>query len=185
MFAINEQFSKFSSNGFENLLRAAQISLDSSERLIKYQFELSKRALEDNVQIAQDLAGLNDLQQVIGHLNKVFGQSFEKAVQNSREVYDILAQTRSELTSLTESNLERLNQTVAGAIESLSQGSPAGSEAALSAVRSSMSAMTATLNSISEAVKQAGELSDSNVKAATQSAAPAKSASRRTSQSQA
>jgi len=185
MFAINEQFGKFSSNGFENLLRAAQISLDSSERLVKYQFELSKQTLEDNVRLAQDLAGLNDTQQIFGHLNKVFSQSFEKAVQNSRDVYDILAQTRSELTALTENSLDRLNQSVAGTIDSLTKNSPAGSEAAFNAVRNSVSALTATLNSFSQAARQVGEISDTNVKAATQASAPAKTPSRRASQAQA
>jgi phasin family protein len=185
MFAINEQFSKFSSNGFENLLRAAQISLDSSERLIKYQFELSKQVLEDNVQIAQELAGLKDVQQVFGHINKVLGQSVEKAMQNSREVYDILAQTRSELTDLTESSLERLNQSVAGTFDTFTQNGPAGSEAALNAMRDSMTALTATLSGFSQAVRQVTEISDNNVKAATQQSAPAKSSSRRASQAQA
>ena len=185
MFNTNDQLSKISLSGFEAALRVAQISLDSSERLIKYQFELSKQTLEDNVQLAQDLAGLSDTQQFFGHLNKVFSQSFEKAVQNSRDVYDILAQTRSELTSLTENSLDRLNQSVAGTIDSLTKNSPAGSEAAFNAVRNSVSAFTATLNSISQAARQVSEISDSNIKAATQASAPAKSASRRASQAQA
>ncbi|MBV8048035.1 MAG: phasin family protein [Paludibacterium sp.] len=173
MFAINEQFSKLSSNGFENILRAAQISLDSSERLIKQQFELSKQALEGNVQIAQELAGIKDPQQALNQLNKVFSQSFEQAVKSSRSLYDIVSQTQSEFSTLTEESLDRLNKSFLSSFDTLSQNSPAGADAAINAFKSSFAAAAATISSLSRAAQQVAEFADTSVKAATSATAGA------------
>lgn len=173
MFAINEQFSKLSSNGFENILRWAQISLDSSERLLKHNFELSKQALEDNVLATQELAGLRDPQHALNQLNKTFGQSFEKVVKNARGVYDIVSQTQSELTALAEDSLSRLNKTMLSSLDNLSQNSPAGSDAALNAIKSSFAAAAATVSSLTRAAQQVAEFADTSVKAATSATADA------------
>ncbi|TDR77876.1 phasin family protein [Paludibacterium purpuratum] len=186
MFAINEQFSKLSSNGFENILRLAQISLDSGERLIKQQFELSKQALEDNVQIAQELAGISDPQQALNHINKVFSQSFEKAVQNSRGLYDIVSQTQTELSALTEDSLGRINKSLLSSLDTLSQHSPAGSDAAVNAIKSSFAAATATISSLTRAAQQVAEFADTSVKAASSATADAaKAPTKRSAASQA
>ncbi|BEV73799.1 MULTISPECIES: phasin family protein [unclassified Paludibacterium] len=173
MFAINESFSQFSSNGFENLLRLAQISLDSSERLIKQQFELSKQVLEENVKIAQELSSLKDPQQALGQINKVFSQSFQQSLKNSRGLYEIVSQTQSELTALTEDSLARLNKSLLSSLDTLSQNSPAGSDAALNAIKSSFAAASATIGSLTRAAQQVAEFADTSVKAATSATADA------------
>lgn len=184
MFAINEQFSQLSANGFENILRVAQITLDTSERLLKQQFELSKQALEANVEATQTLATITDPQQALAHINKLFTQSFEKAVSNSRDVYDIVSQTQTELTALTEESLGRLNKTVITGLETLSQNSPAGSEAAVNAIKSSFAAAAATVNTLTRAAQQVAEFADTSVKAASSTtASAAKSPAKRSSQS--
>ncbi|WP_280954984.1 phasin family protein [Paludibacterium denitrificans] len=54
MVASNDQFTKFSLTGFENALRFAQISLDGTERLFKFNLDSAKQSLEENVQAAKD-----------------------------------------------------------------------------------------------------------------------------------
>lgn len=186
MFAINEQFSKFSVNGLENMLRIAQISLNSGERLIKQQFESSKQILEDNLQAAQDLSQVTDPQAALGHINKLFTQSFEKAVKNSRSIYDIVSQTQSELTALTEDSLSHINKSMISGLETLSQNGPAGSDAAVNAIKSSFAAAAAAANSITRAAQQVAEFTDSSVKAATSATADAvKSTAKHSNQAQA
>jgi len=177
MFAINEQFSKFSNNGFENVLRIAQIYLDSGERLIKQQLELSKQALEDNVQAAQDLAKLKDPQEALGHINKLFSQSFEKAVKNSRSIYDIVSKTQSEYSALAEDSLSSINKSLIGSLDTLSQNGPAGSDAAVNALKSSFAAAAATVNSLTRAAQQVAEFADTSVKAAASASSDAVKAS--------
>jgi phasin family protein len=173
MFAINEQFSKLSANGFENILRVAQISLDTSERLIKQQFEQSKQVLEANVQASKELTELTDPQQILAQANKLFSQSFEKAVSNSHNIYDIVSQTRSELAALAEDSFTRFNKTFISELETLSQNGPAGTDAAVNALKSSFAAAAATVNSLTRTAQQVADITESSIKAASNSTSDA------------
>jgi phasin family protein len=179
MFAINEQFSKLSVNGYENILRFAQITLDSSERLLKHQFEQSKQALEANVTATQQLAGVTDPQQALAQINKLFTQSVEKAISHSRDVYGIVSQAQNELTALTEDSIGRLNSSVIGSLEALAKNAPAGSDVALNALKSSFAAATAAASGLTQAAQQVSEFTDNSIKAA--SAATSKSTAKRSS----
>ncbi|WP_028534194.1 phasin family protein [Paludibacterium yongneupense] len=180
MVAANEQFSKLSANGFESALRFAQIALDSTERVVKLHLELSKQSLEDNVKAARELAGASDPQEAFSRLNKLTTQSLEKVVSNSRNLYDIVSQTQSQLTKLTEENLGSLNKTFLSNIETLGQNAPAGTDAAVNAFKSGIAAAAAAVNSLTRAAQQVAEFTDTSVKAATSATADAvKTASKR------
>jgi phasin family protein len=170
MSATNEQFSKFAANGFENILRITQISLDSSERFLKQQFEITKQALEDQALAAKELSQLTDPQEALSHINKLLTQTFEKAVKNSRSIYDIVSQTQSELTALSEDSLSHINKSLIGGLESLSQNGPSGSDAAVNVLKSSFAAAAAAVSSLNRAAQQVAEFTDTNVKAATSDA---------------
>ena len=97
MTTSNEQFAKLSANGLEAAFRVAQITLDSAERFAKLSLELSKQTLEENVKLARELSEVKDPQEALNRVNKLTAQGLEQAVANSRNVYDIVSQTQSEL----------------------------------------------------------------------------------------
>jgi phasin family protein len=173
MFAINEQFSKLSANGFENILRVAQISLDTSERLLKQQFEQSKQVLEANVQAGKELASLTDPQQILAQTNKLLTQSFETSISHTHSIYDIVSQTRSELAALTEESFGRFNKAFISDLESLTQNGPAGSDAAVNALKSSFAAAAAAVNSMTRTAQQVADIAENSIKAASNSTAEA------------
>ncbi|WP_293762123.1 phasin family protein [uncultured Aquitalea sp.] len=173
MFSTNDQFSKASLSGFEAALRVAQISLDSAERLVKLNLEASKQTLEENVKIAKALAESSDPQQALSQLNKLTTQSIDTAVANSRNVYEIVSSAQTELSKLAEDNLGNFNKGLITALEGAAKNAPAGSDAALNAVKTSLAAAAAAVNSFSKAAQQVAEFTDSSVKAATSATADA------------
>ena len=180
MSISNEQLNKLSLNGLETVFRFSQITLDSAERLVKLNLEISKQTLEDNVKVAKQLSGVTDPQEAVTHLNKLTTQSIDAALANSRNLYDIVSAAQSELTKLAEENLGSFNKSLIGAIESAAKNAPAGSDAALNAVKSSVAAAAAAVNTFSKAPQQVVEFTDSSVKAATSATADAvKTASKR------
>ena len=110
MTTSNEQFAKLSANGFEAAFRVAQITLDSAERFAKLSLELSKQTLEENVKLARELGSVKDPQEALSRVNKLAAQNLEQAVANSRNVYDIVSQTQTELSKVAESNIADLNK---------------------------------------------------------------------------
>jgi phasin family protein len=182
MFATNEQFSKLSLNGFESALRFAQISLDSTERLIKFGLEVSKQSLEENVKAARDLSGVQDPQEVFKRVSQIASGSIEQAVTNSRNVYEIVSRAQGEITRLTEENVGNFNKALISSIESFAKNSPAGSDVALNTVKTTIAAAAAAVNSLTKAAQQAAEFADSSVKAASTATAEAvKSTAKRAS----
>ncbi len=180
MFAINESFSKISASGVETALRFAQISLDSTERLVKLQLELSKQALEDQVNATRQLTQAKDPQEALQQVNALSGHSAEKAVNHSRELYDIVSSTQASLTRLAEEQLNQFNKNLVGSLDGLAQNAPAGSDAMVNAFKSSFAATAAAINTLQRAAQQVVEYTDTNVKAATSATADAvKTASRR------
>jgi len=168
-----EHFSKLSLNGFESMLRFAQISLDSTERLVKLGLAVSKQSLEDNVKAARELSHVSDPQEVISRVNQLASQSVEQAVANSRNVYEIVSQTQNEITHLAEENVGEFNKALISSIESLAKSSPAGSDVAINTVKTTIAAAAAAVNSFTKAAQQAAELVDSSVKTATNATAEA------------
>ncbi|MDF0604087.1 phasin family protein [Neisseriaceae bacterium TC5R-5] len=182
MMSINhEQLNKLSLNGLETILRFTQISLEGTERLIKHHLEISKQSLEENVKIAKQLSGVTDPQEAIAQLNKLTTHSIDKVVADARNLYDIVSGTQSELNKLAEENLGSFNKSLIGALESAAKNAPAGSDATLNAVKTTVAAAAAAVNTFSKAAQQVVEFTDSSVKAATSATADAvKSASKRT-----
>lgn len=181
MTTSNEQFAKLSANGFEAAFRVAQITLDSAERFAKLSLELSKQTLEENVKLARELGSVKDPQEALSRVNKLAAQNLEQAVANSRNVYDIVSQTQTELSKVAESNIADLNKTLIGNVETLTKNAPAGSEAAVNALKSGLAASAAAFSTLSKAGQQVAEFADSSVKAATSATADAvKAAAKRT-----
>lgn len=181
MTTSNEQFAKLSANGLEAAFRVAQITLDSAERFAKLSLELSKQTLEENVKLARELSEVKDPQEALNRVNKLTAQGLEQAVANSRNVYDIVSQTQSELGKVAETNFSDLNKLLISNVESLGKNAPAGSEAAINAFKSGLAASAAAFSTLSKTGQQVAEFADSSVKAATSATADAvKAAAKRT-----
>jgi phasin family protein len=182
MFTTNEQFSKISLGGVETVLRFAQISLDSAEKLVKFNLEVSKQSLEDNIKVAKELADAKDPQEAVARINKLATESVEHAVSNSRNVYEIVTRAQGELAKLAEENMGTLNKSFITAIEDIAKNAPAGSEVTVNAVKTSVAAAAAAINSFAKAAQQVNEFAETSVKAASSATADAvKGTTKRTS----
>lgn len=170
MFAIHESFSKLSANGIEMALRFAQISLDSTERLVKLQLDLSKKSLEEHAKTARCLGGIADTQEARHHISKLGTQTVETLVEHSHNVYDILSQAQCELACLTKDNLGILNKSLLGSIDTLSKAAPGGTNVAFETLKSSFNATTAVIDALTRATQHAAEFANTAARTATDGA---------------
>lgn len=167
MFNVNEQFNQFTLGNLEASLRMAQLTLDSAEKLVKFQLETSKQALEENAKAARELGTATNPQEALTRLNKLTTQSIEQAVNNSRGLYDIVSQTQNAFSKLAEENVNVINKSLISSVETLAKNAPAGSDAMLNAIKSSVSASTTALSNITRAAQQVAEFAETNIKTAT------------------
>ncbi|HVS25885.1 MAG TPA: phasin family protein [Burkholderiales bacterium] len=162
---FNEQFPELNKNTLENTLRFAKITMESAERLVKLQLETAKQAIEENAKNAKALSEVKDLQEVVALRTKLAEAGVEKALDYSRSVYEVAAQAQTELAKLFEESLSAYTKDLVGAIEKTSKNAP-GSEMAVAALKSTMAATQAAVDSMTKAAKQVVELADAGVKAA-------------------
>jgi selenophosphate synthetase-related protein len=79
----------------------------------------------------------------------------------------VATQTKDEVTKLAESQAAEMNKTVLVLLDKLSKNAPAGSDAAVTAVKSAMAAANSAYANFTKVVKQATDVAEANVAAAT------------------
>lgn len=166
MSATNEQWSKLSFTGLETALRFAQVSFDGAERLVKLNLDISKQSLEENVKAVRELSGVADPQEVFNRVSQIASQAFEQAVNNSRNVYEIVSCTQAELTRLAEENSGVINRAWTTSIEDFAKNTPAGSDLAFDTVKNTIAATTTALSNFNKVAEQVTVIAEAGGKAA-------------------
>lgn len=166
------QFSQAALHGFDTAVRLTQIGLNSAERLFKLQFQVGRTLLEEQTRNLHSLTE-GAPQELPARINSLAAQTLEQLVNHSRNTYEVLSTTHGELSQLLEDQFSQLNRTVISSIDVLAKNAPAGSDAAVNALKSSLAASAAAVNSITKAAHQVAEFTETSVKAATSATADA------------
>jgi hypothetical protein len=93
--------------------------------------------------------------------------SVEKFVSYSRTVYGIASGAGAEVSRIVETQIADGNKKVADLVEFAAKNAPAGSEPAMSMFKSAVAAANTAYDTFSKASKQAADLVESNMAAAT------------------
>jgi phasin family protein len=173
MYNTTEQFSELNQAGVDYALRFSQIALDNAERLVKVQLEASKSAIEDGVKNVKAISEIKDVQELIALRAKLAEASVEKSLAYSRSVYEVASEAQAEVTKLIEESLAAYSKGVANFVDRAAKSAPAGSDVAVTALKSTVAATTAAFDSFTKATKQVASFADASVKAATQATANA------------
>jgi len=97
----------------------------------------------------------------------------EKSLSYGRQLFDIASITQAEVTQVAQSQYERYNAKVQALVEEAAKSAPAGSEAAIAAWKSAISATTTLYESLQKTGQQAVEMAGTNLEAVTASASKA------------
>ena len=146
----------------------AQTALASAEQILKLNLETAQTALQQNTSAARELLSITDPQQLAALRNKLAQVSMQQTANYAQHVYEIVSQSQAHLAKLAEEQFSRVNQDLMKNAESLGKNAP-GAEVALAAVKSSVAASSAILDTFNRAAKQFAELSEASIKSATSS----------------
>jgi len=167
MFATPERALASQKAAFETLLTAQNTAFEGFEKLVDLHLKVTKATFEEASLKAQEAFGLKDGQEVFAFVSSLVQPSAEKAVAYGKHVYDIVSGVQTEFTRLGEAQLAEQHRQLAEAVDQLAKNAPAGSESAIALVKSSLATLTSAYESVSKAAKQAAELAESNLNAAT------------------
>jgi hypothetical protein len=88
----------------------------------------------------------------------------EKAVAYNRHLYEIATGTGAHFQGTMEGKFAEAQQTFHAMVDNAAKNAPAGSEAAVAAFKTAVSAGNNALETVQKAVKQATEVAESNYK---------------------
>ncbi|MBI2313449.1 MAG: phasin family protein [Betaproteobacteria bacterium] len=179
MYTVPEKVAALNKGNVEAAITVANIVLDSAERLLQVQLSAAKSAVADNAKAAKVLAQVKDVQGLAALQSALPEAGVEKVLGYSRSVYEIAAQTQTELAGLVEERVAEFNKGVIAALEQAAKSAPAGvgADAAVAAVKSAVAAASSAYDTLNKAAKQVADLTEANVTAlATKTVAKKKAA---------
>ncbi|NLY63995.1 MAG: TIGR01841 family phasin [Alcaligenaceae bacterium] len=151
-----------------NTIVAVQGSLFGGfEKLVDLNMKVIKASLGEVAEQSQQVSSLKDPQEAVAFVSALAQPNAEKAVAYTKNVYDIFSSVNNELIKLTENQVAEGQQQIAETIDQLAKNAPTGSESAIALLKSSLATASSTYDSLNKAAKQAAEVAESNLTAAT------------------
>ena len=167
MFQAPEQLMALNKANLEAAVRFAGIALEGAERMLELQLKTAKSAFADGVQQAKAFTEIKDVQELAQLKNTLAQPTMEKATSYVKSVYDVASTTQTEINKLVEEQVAEFNKQVVTSLDKVVKSAPAGSEVAVAAVKSAITAVNSAYDNLSKSAKQFAEMTQANVEAAT------------------
>jgi phasin family protein len=171
MYAINEYFADFNKSSVEQATKLANATFVGLEQLVNLNLSAAKTAFEVNTKNFKALSEITDVQDLVTFRAKLTESGVDNVLSYSREAYEVVSGTQAEVSKVVEAGMATLNKNLASVVDKAVKSAPAGSDVAVTALKSTMAATSAAIDSITKATRQVVDFTDASVRAATAKAA--------------
>ncbi|MGL6109439.1 MAG: TIGR01841 family phasin [Rubrivivax sp.] len=171
-----EQFMAAHKANVETLFGLTNKAFEGVEKLVELNLQVAKAALGEVTENARAVLSVKDAQELMALQASLLQPAAEKAASYSRHLYEIAAATQAEVSKVAESQFADAQKNFASTVDAAMKNAPAGSENAVSLVKSAMAAANNAYESVSKAAKQAADVAEANFTAATNTAMKASQA---------
>lgn len=149
----------------ETLFGLTSKAFEGVEKLVELNLTATKAAMSEVAEHTQSVLSVKDVQELMALQSGMLQPLAEKAAAYSRHLYDIAQGTSSEFTKAFEGQQADVQKKFADMVDNATKNAPAGSEAAVAILKSTVSAANNALESVQKAVKQATEVAEANYNA--------------------
>lgn len=168
-----EQFGNFSKSAIDASMKFATASFTNAERVIALNLEATKVGLGETAKNAKSFAAIKDAQELNSLSTKTAETGVEFLMGYSKNFYEISTAAQAQYTALVEERVNVFQQSLAETLDKVTKSAPAGSDVAVTALKSGMAASTAAMDNFSKAAKQMTAFADTAFKTASDTAAKA------------
>jgi phasin family protein len=168
MYVTPEQIQAANKSNVETFLAVANAQFAALEKLASLNATVVKNAFEDSIASTRALLGAKDVQEFVGLQNTFAQPAIEKAIAYSKSVYEVATDTNAELSKVAERRVAEWNENFVSLLDKVSKNAPAGSDIAVAAVKSMLAAANSAYDNMNRVAKQATEMAEANVSAATE-----------------
>jgi phasin family protein len=173
MYAINEYFADFNKSSVDQATKLANVTFSGLEQLVNLNLSAAKTAFEINTKNFKALSEITDVQDLVAFRTKVAESGVENVLSYSRDAYEVVSGTQAEVSKVVEAGMSTMNKNLASVVDKAVKSAPAGSDVAVTALKSTMAATSAAFDSMTKATRQVIDFTDASVRAASAKAATA------------
>ena len=168
MYVTPEQIQAAGKANVETMLSLAATQFAAMEKLASLNANAVKSAFEDSLSNTRALFGAKDVQEFINLQSTLATPAIEKAIAYSKSVYEVASETNAELSKVAEKRVAEWNENFSSLLDKAVKNAPAGSDVAVAAVKSMIAAANSAYDNMTKVAKQATEIAEANVTAATE-----------------
>jgi phasin family protein len=170
MYVTPEQIQAAAKTNVETFLAVANTQFAALEKFAGIQASAVKSVFEDSINNTRALLGAKDVQEFVNLQNSFAQPALEKAIAYSKSVYEVATGANAELSKVAERRVAEWNESFVTLLDKVSKNAPAGSDVAVAAVKSMLAAANSAYDNMTKVAKQATEIAEANVAAATETA---------------
>lgn len=168
MYVTPEQIQEANKANVETMLSFAAAQFAAMEKLTALSSNAVKTVFEDALANTRALIGARDVQEFVSLQNSFAQPALEKAIAYSKEAYELATETNAALSKLAEKRVAEWNENFASLLDKVAKNAPAGSDVAVAAVKQMIAAANSAYDNFNKVAKQATEIAEANVSAATE-----------------
>jgi len=168
VYVTPEQIQSANKTNVETLLAVANTQFAAFEKLANIGASAVKSAFEDSIANTRALLSAKDVQEFVTLQNSFAQPAIEKAIAYSKSVYEVATEANAELSKVAERRVAEWNEGFVTLLDKVSKNAPAGSDVAVAAIKSMLAAGNSAYDNLTKVTKQATEIAEANVAAATE-----------------
>jgi phasin family protein len=160
-----EQLAAWNQAAYDAAMNYARASLTSAEQLLRLNLDTARVTLDQASRATRDLMSVSDPQQFLQARTKLAQDNMQQAAAYAQSVYAIVSQAQREMSKLFEEQMGRVTKDMAVGAETLGKSAP-GADFQSAALKSTLAASSAMMESLNQATRQFAELSEATMKEA-------------------
>ena len=158
-----EQIAAAQKANLETLSGLTNQALKSIEKLVELNMHIAKQSLGESMSSAKKALEIKDVQQLLAHQAEAVQPMAEKIMAYSRHLYELAHETQASFTKSAEQEFQAGQKKVAALVEDWTKNAPAGSDAAVNAMKQAIASANNVFETSQKAVKHAVELAETNL----------------------
>lgn len=173
MIATPQKLKDAAKANLDSALTMATTAMVGIERLAALNLNTARNVVTTGVENSKALLSITSVDELSSLQTEMARPAVDAAVTYWRAAYAICNETAGELNKIAGEQFQAFKTEATAAIGEALKSAPAGSEPALAAFKSTMAATDSAYDVITKAAKQVGEMAESNITAATDTAVKA------------
>ncbi len=169
MNLTSEQIAAAQKANLETLSGLTNQALQSIEKLVELNMHIAKQSLSDSMSSAKKALEVKDIQQLLAHQAAAVQPMAEKIMAYSRHLYELAHETQASFTESAEKEFQVGQKKINSLVEDWTKNAPAGSDAAVEAMKQAIASDTNVFETSQKAVKHAVKVAQSNLSKVTNS----------------